>query len=32
MRRAEQMSTVEALKAAADDLAAFIKSVPRKKH
>jgi hypothetical protein len=32
MRRAEQISTVEALKAAADDLAAFIKSVPRKKH
>lgn len=30
MRRAEQNSTVEALKAAADDLVVFLKSVPRK--
>ncbi len=30
MRRAEQVSAVEALRAAADDLAVFVKSVPRK--
>jgi hypothetical protein len=32
MRRAEQESTVEALKAAADELVVFVKSVPKKDH